>query len=111
MLADPALRRHYDRKLDCKIISGEYQEVPRERVPRAYPGQRLKVRSLRHTRLVVEPVPVCAQVMRTIRSRPFSALLQGLPTEVDVDLTFEEMFSGCVSHSHKARSVDSSSVE
>ena len=44
MLADPALRRHYDRKLDCKIVSGEYQEVPRERVPRAYPGQRLKVR-------------------------------------------------------------------
>jgi hypothetical protein len=62
MLADPALRRWYDRKLDCKMVSGEYKEAPRERMQRSYPGQRLK----------------------------------GLPTEVDVDLTFEEMFSGCV---------------
>lgn len=44
-LADPVLRRAYDRKLDCKMVSGEYKELPKKKQMREYAGQRLKVRS------------------------------------------------------------------
>ena len=44
-------------------------------------------------------------------SAPLSPLRQGLPTEVDVDLTFEEMFSGCVSHSHTKAQQHSLSID